>query len=846
MGARHPPLVGRRDLVRDLGRRLDSGESLVIAGPPGIGKTRLAHEVCERAVRTGAAVERVLATAETSQHPLGTLAALGVLAEGDDPVQALAGALRRWAARSRGEAPFVVWLDDAHHADPLTAAITRHAVATGVVRLVATQRDSDPLPRDLESLVTEALAERRFPAPLDRSSVRRLARACAAPRVLSREQVETIEELSTGNPLFVRELARAAAAGVADLHHSPSVELLVGRAVHDLDPEARRVLEAVAVAEPVPLALFDEDAEAVARLRSVGLVVLHGDEMIRTDHPLRRAWLLREIGPRRPAVVGGLLDRLSGAAGREVDVLTFVGWSETAGRPVDGETLERAARVALRRGDLPRFDRLVARLPDDVASLLRVHARIGLGDVTDVPGDLDDLIRHGSLRVRAEAVHLLVRHEGISRGRVDRAEEALTDLERRGGELHRDQVWASRLWLWTFRGLPTGADAALDGVLQRVRALPPGADRAGLSAALLSIVLNARGPTDAEEVFEWTDDPTGYGSTSGTGPAHVGVARTWQRIGALRGGDGRREAVRSLDVVRPSHDLESYALVAGSAGWALALCGDVGRAARVSEPEAAEASSAWFRFPDMRRVVHLGNLCYLGEGDAASASLAEVRLDEALGGPYPLPLLVARAHALVAGAVGEAPEPDVLIHALEVAARGRKHAFAAFLALECTDLGDPPEVHRTVERAVEGARGGVLDLTRRAAVARRDGDPGALLEVVLDLERAGLVTPALRVAGDVSRADGPDGPDGFAARAALVRLLDGWDAVDPWWVDDLPTGRQREVADLVRQGRTPAQVADELVLSRRTVENHLQRVYEYLGVHSRPELVDALTPPSRP
>jgi DNA-binding NarL/FixJ family response regulator len=64
--------------------------------------------------------------------------------------------------------------------------------------------------------------------------------------------------------------------------------------------------------------------------------------------------------------------------------------------------------------------------------------------------------------------------------------------------------------------------------------------------------------------------------------------------------------------------------------------------------------------------------------------------------------------------------------------------------------------------------------------------------------------------------------------------------VEPWWIEGTPTPRQREVAHLVAAGSAPGEVAEELVLSRRTVENHLQRVYEYLGVHSRAGLTEAL------
>ncbi len=51
------------------------------------------------------------------------------------------------------------------------------------------------------------------------------------------------------------------------------------------------------------------------------------------------------------------------------------------------------------------------------------------------------------------------------------------------------------------------------------------------------------------------------------------------------------------------------------------------------------------------------------------------------------------------------------------------------------------------------------------------------------------------------------------------------------------TGRETEVLRLVATGLTSRQVANRLVLSRRTVENHLQRVMAKLQLHNRVELV---------
>jgi DNA-binding NarL/FixJ family response regulator len=45
--------------------------------------------------------------------------------------------------------------------------------------------------------------------------------------------------------------------------------------------------------------------------------------------------------------------------------------------------------------------------------------------------------------------------------------------------------------------------------------------------------------------------------------------------------------------------------------------------------------------------------------------------------------------------------------------------------------------------------------------------------------------------------------------------------------------REREIADLVADGRTNREIADRLFLSEKTIETHLSRVFDKLGVRSR-------------
>lgn len=50
------------------------------------------------------------------------------------------------------------------------------------------------------------------------------------------------------------------------------------------------------------------------------------------------------------------------------------------------------------------------------------------------------------------------------------------------------------------------------------------------------------------------------------------------------------------------------------------------------------------------------------------------------------------------------------------------------------------------------------------------------------------------------------------------------------------TPRERDVLDLVRLGWTDGEIADELVLSVRTVNHHVGNILQKLGAKSRREL----------
>jgi non-specific serine/threonine protein kinase len=50
------------------------------------------------------------------------------------------------------------------------------------------------------------------------------------------------------------------------------------------------------------------------------------------------------------------------------------------------------------------------------------------------------------------------------------------------------------------------------------------------------------------------------------------------------------------------------------------------------------------------------------------------------------------------------------------------------------------------------------------------------------------------------------------------------------------TAREREVAVLIAQGNTNRQIAEQLIIAPRTADNHVQHIFDKLGVSSRAQV----------
>jgi DNA-binding CsgD family transcriptional regulator len=129
-----------------------------------------------------------------------------------------------------------------------------------------------------------------------------------------------------------------------------------------------------------------------------------------------------------------------------------------------------------------------------------------------------------------------------------------------------------------------------------------------------------------------------------------------------------------------------------------------------------------------------------------------------------------------------------------------------------------------------------------AYAAARDGrELLAAAEILAEQDRLLEAAEAAQRAAAALRDEGRNATPATGKAAAWLAKCEG--AKPPTLLDSTTadlTPREREIALLAAQGLSSRGIADRLVLSVRTVDNHLQSAYRKLGVSGRGELSAAL------
>ena len=869
------PLIGRDDERALVTAALAEGAGAVVRGAAGVGKTRLVDEVLATLADDAVPVHRVAGVPGLVDVPLAALVPLVGTAYGAEASARLADVL---APRSGARA--VLAVDDAHLLDPVSAGLVHQVATAGWATLVLTVRTGEPLPAELERLWAADLLTPVDLGPLPDGRMAELV-ATALDGPVEDGTATALVAAAHGNVLYLRELvAGSVAAGVlvaadgvwrlrGELVGSPALDDIVAARLAELDLDEREAVEVLAVSGAVPLPLVAdlvdpavlEDLERLGVVRldaaATGPVVdlahpLHGEVVRRGLPALARLRISRRLV--QAAAGGGALP-----TGDELRVATWVAAAGPATAGVPPPLLEDLAHRAVEVGDTALAARLAEaafETGDAVApALLAGWCRAEQGD-------------------HAGALALL------ERASAQAASSGLEPVERAAVAME----WASARW-WATQDT-AGSAALLDD------ALAGGGDGAALATAQLAIfdALDGRLTSAIERATPLLDHPVdvvaavaaaglapalavadrpaeakaaatrGFERAMAVGgilPGNPGVHLVSQIFAALVDGavgdaDAFAELVRSGAARQPSRQARAWASMMG--GMVALLAGRLGEAR-----ERSTQSDVLWRdagLPAMARWAGThAALAAAERGDLAGAAALLAR--HASTSPEGFRLDEPRWHQAEAWVAWASGRRTVAEEALQRGADVAASGGAVTPELECLHLaarfGSASLATAVRDRACALDLGSTLSIARRdhlAAVA--DGDVEAL-EVVAErfatLGTCVLAAEAFAQAAKAHRAAGrPKPAERAAARSAAV--LDDLAPTDRPATPALEvrrhhqglSRREAEVARLAASGRTNKEIAAELVVSERTVENHLYRVFTKLGVTSRRELEDALDP----
>lgn len=843
-------LIGRADeldLVADL---LGAGTSVLVAGAAGVGKTRLAREALDRLEAAGRPTRRAAASRAASTVALGALAAIlpPGLDEGLDRLD-----LMRRSVRAFEELGCVIFVDDANLLDDMSTALVHQAAVAGLPILL-TVRTGTSVPELVTSLWKDGLAERLELQALAEAEVESLmADALGGPP--SGETVKAVFTVTRGNPLFVVELVAAARRdgtlrdeGGVWRHAGPlrapqHLAELVGVRVDQMAAHARSALETLAVAGELGVRSLEAlcGIDAAAALDADGFIEIVTDrerKVARPAHPLFGEVVRDQLPPLRIATIQRMLagEILRCGTRRDSDPVHAALWLLDADGTAPPDLLLRAANGAFRQFDSPlmvRLSRAALSAGGGGEAALRLGqalSDIGRSDEADqiLGGVAIAALENDSLRVRLGGAR--AHNLGVRLGRLDDARRVLDEV---------------RVHTSSESGYADGQQATLElfagrleeavALAQRARGLSGGEYLAYYPLAM-SMAIGGPSGDALDLVATAPDDPE---VARAIGVPHIialtALGRLDEAIAAAL--DGYRRSVDEWG----SESVATFALLLGRA--------EIARGHVVS-------ALRWFReAAAVNRGINdvvalrwsLGGLAAASgmAGDVSGSRAAVAELDRLPPGGVQLmePDMIPLGRAWASAASAELGRARAELEGAVPLARATGQAiFEARLLREHRRLGGSGDPAREVELA-ERIGGDLVaqwnaprDAKSQLAAAERLNELGAHL----DAAEAALVAAsaareeglrrvgeaATRLSSDAfARCEGARTP-ALATAAAPTRL----------------TAREHEVAALAASGWTSRRIADHLVVSIRTVENHLQRAYEKLGVRGREELARALSP----
>jgi DNA-binding CsgD family transcriptional regulator len=875
-GAGAWPVLGRDDEVDYLTAALVEGApGAVVSGDLGVGKTSLARRVADRLVDLGWAVSTHTASEARSGIPFAAFGSL-LDATGDtDPLERLLRATER--VRSSTGPGVLVQVDDAHWLDDTSLAFVQHLAESASATLLFTVRVPHERSGRMTSLARTLGLTRLQLQPLSQTETIALVRdvlpdagAAVAHRLWT---------LTDGNPLYLREVVTrsieahgAGAWGPDDIADTALADVVDAR-LDDLDAAERKALELVAVGGDTGVVLLGEltSEEAVLALEGRRLLSVTEDErrlVARLTHPIYGELIAARMGAAAGrARRGELLDAI-GRHGRRrrSDLVQTAVWSIEHGDVADPDLLLDVAR------------QLCAIVPDEPTGVVGLPALRGdlLGTAARLAMAASE---HGGGFGAAE---MWFQIESSRDGRSPATADALKMMR----ALASDEATETKV-LVAASGLQLANDwVSSPEVIEQLEELQASVTTAAARRSVdtmlaVTMALYDRHDEAIELARSALDDASTVNRDRLLAAATLSAGLV-QQGNAVEGLEVAESAI--LEVGAEADPWGLGALIIARIN-ALGCCGRLVEAEELTTSclllaQATGNESSVYLFSLAQGLLALLRGHPEDAIAAADLSLASFSrpADVDVTADRPAYAVLAQAHAL-AGHRAEA-----------VDAAGRMGASRSQLFAPAKERAE------AAAAALEGRRSAAVDLLRATASAGRGGVPGVVtclhdllrlgergvgeeLRHLADVEGSPLWAACARHADAIDAGDGDAldsvaeqfalmGADLWAAEAAagataahrvagdgvaagrsaarseeLATRCPG--AVSPMLNLEEGTApsltkREQEVAQLAVAGWTDKAIADELVLSVRTVESHLYRIYFKLGIESRSDLASVL------
>ncbi|BCJ76940.1 LuxR family transcriptional regulator [Catellatospora sp. IY07-71] len=861
------PFTGRQAERAAIARTLAGGRGVLITGDPGSGKSRLLDEVLTGADDGSRLVLRATATYGWHEVPFGAFGHL-VAEPAAHPTDLLTEAMRRVDALAQGRSVLVGvddlnWLDDTS-----TALLQRMSTETGL-RVVATVRTGDLGRSPVAALRRHSRLDRLDLAPFSQDGFADLITAALGDPAdgLTRN---ALWHLTQGNPLLLRETLRCGLDSgelarhhgiwtwpVDEAHHPHRCDM-IAETGGTLTAAELQALQYIARAGAAPLTALDRllDPAAAESLEERGIIHLVGtgrDASLAIAHPLYAEVAQAHTGAlRERRMLRELADALAQTStGTAEDAVHVTAWRCEAGDPVPAADAVAAAQWFLARGDAARAARIAARADGPHAAWQLGRALVAQDRVEAAQTHLTTAYEQlTDPHERAEAAALLVLNTFLGLRQVDTARDLLATAAAALPPDARPGLLAAEAAL----AVLTGSAAAAASTVAALDEHPPRDLVLRMAVAPLRpyLLIAAGQPARAAAMFD-----SGQAAPPAVWPVMRAAAQTCHVQALLLAGQAPRAAELAAGYYRDAltrgapDAVALLAMIIGKCAYHGGRLADARRWLR----EARSLIDPHTLFPISENVLSTYAWTAAQQGDLDDARSALDQLAAALP-PHGAPAKeAALAQAWLAVSAGQR---DTAVRTLREQLQASLSRGMLTLAAERLHLLarlDPDvDTARRLREIAHQCDSPLFGLWAELADGLARRDPIVLDHVATAFEERGhlrLAMEALAPAatayqrrGDLRRANA------VTHRIQLVReQCEGW---WPQWHPAAPpvasalTAREQEVCELAASGLDNAAIAARLVLSVRTVENHLQRAYHKLGVAGRTRLRLALMPETAP